>query len=166
MRIHAIILGAAVVAAPAYGANPCDELGALQADPMAVSAPVAFDTIDGGALISACTIALQGDSTDGARYLLQRARGYLRAGRGDKAMQDIVGAHNLDYPAATFALATAYFLGDDVPQDFEQARMLFEQSYEQGVNWSAKGLSMLYENEFYEGYDPIKSAEWLMKFEG
>jgi hypothetical protein len=24
---------------------------------------------------------------------------------------------------------------------------------------------MLYENEFFEGYDPAKSADWLMKFE-
>jgi hypothetical protein len=24
---------------------------------------------------------------------------------------------------------------------------------------------MLYENEFFEGYDPVKSADWLMKFE-
>ena len=154
-----------MTAAPVHSTTQCDQLGALQADPMAVSAPVSFDLIDADALISACTLALQGDSSDRARYLLQRARGYLRAGRGDQAMQDIRAAHDLDYPAASFALATAYFLGDDVPQDFEQARMLFENSYEQGVNWSAKGLSMLYENEFFEGYDPVKSADWLMKFE-
>ena len=159
------MFGAAVLAAPVHSATQCDHLGALQADPMAVSEPVAFDAIDADALISACTIALQKDGIDKARYLLQRARGYLRAGRGDQAMQDIREAHNLDYPAATFALAAAYFLGDDVLQDFEQARMLFEHSYEQGVTWSAKGLSMLYENEFFEGYDPVKSADWLMKFE-
>ena len=154
-----------MTAAPVHSATQCDRLGALQADPMAVSAPVSFDAIDADALISTCTFALQADSSDRARYLLQRARGYLRAGRGDQAMQDIRAAHELDYPAATFALATAYFLGDDVPQDFEQARMLFANSYQQGVTWSAKGLSMLYENEFFEGYDPTKSADWLMKFE-
>lgn len=159
------MFGAVITATPVHSATQCDLLGALQADPMAVSAPVAFDAIDANALIAACTLALQGDGADGARYLLQRARGYLRAGRGDQAMQDIRAAHDLDYPAATFALATAYFLGHDVPQDFEQARMLFENSYEQGVNWSAKGLSMLYENEFFDGYDPVKSADWLMKFE-
>jgi TPR repeat protein len=159
------MIGAVMTAAPVFSATQCDQLGALQADPMAVSAPVAFDAIDANALISACTLALQGDGTDRARYLLQRARGYLLAGRGDQAMQDIRAAHDLDYPAATFALATAYFLGDDVPQDFEQARVLFEHSYERGVTWSAKGLSMLYENEFFEGYDPAKSADWLMKFE-
>ena len=159
------MFGAVITAAPVHSATQCDRLGALQADPMAVSAPVSFNAIDADALISACTFALQGDNSDRARYLLQRARGYLRAGRGDQAMQDIRAAHDLTYPAATFALATAYFLGDDVPQDFEQARMLFENSYEQGVNWSAKGLSMLYENEFFEGYDPVKSADWLMKFE-
>jgi len=159
------MFGAVMTAAPVHSATQCDRLGALQADPMAVSSPVAFDAIDANALISACTLALQTDGTDRARYLLQRARGYLRSGRGDQAMQDIRAAHDLDYPAAAFALATAYFLGDDVPQDFEQARMLFENSYEQGVNWSAKGLSMLYENEFFKGYDPVKSAYWLMKFE-
>jgi len=132
---------------------------------MAVSASVPFDQIDATALISACSEALLGAGANRARYLLQRARGYLRAGHGDQAIKDITEAHNLDYPAATFALATAYFLGDDVPQDFEQARALFEHSYEQGVNWSAKGLSMLFENEFYDGYDPIKSADWLTKFE-
>ena len=159
------MFGAVMTTAPVDSATQCDRLGALQADPMAVSAPVAFDAIDADALISACTFALQGGSSDRARYLLQRARGYLRAGRGDQAMQDIRAAHELDYPAATFALATAYILGDDVPQDFEQARVLFENSYEQGVIWSAKGLSMLYENEFFEGYDPAKSANWLTKFE-
>ena len=159
------MFGAVFTAAPVHSTTQCDQLGALQADPMAVSAPVSFDLIDADALISACTLALQGDSSDGARYLLQRARGYLRAGRGDQAMQDIRAAHELDYPAATFALATAYFLGDDVLQDFEQARMLFENSYQQGVTWSAKGLSLLYENEFFEGYYPAKSADWLMKFE-
>ena len=159
------MFGAVMTAAPVHSTTQCDQLGALQADSMAVSAPVAFDAIDANALISACTFALQGDNSDRARYLLQRARGYLRAGRGDQAMQDIRAAHELDYPAATFALATAYFLGDDVPQDFEQARVLFENSYEQGVNWSAKGLSMLYENEFFEGYDPATSANWLTKFE-
>jgi len=158
------MLGTSVIAAPVYSANQCDHLGALQADPMAVSAPVAFNAIDANALISACSDALEGAGPERARFLLQRARGYLRAGYADQAMQDIRAAHDLDYPAATFALATAYFLGDDIPVDFEKARMLFEHSYEQGVNWSAKGLSMLYENEFYEGYDPIKSADWLLKF--
>ena len=159
------MFGAAITAAPVHSATQCDHLGALLADPMAVSAPVAFDAIDADALISACTIALQRDRIDKARYLLQRARGYLRAGRADQAMQDIRAANDLEYPAATFALATAYFLGDDVPQDYEQARLLFELSYARGVTWSAKGLSMLYENEFFEGYDPAKSADWLMKFE-
>ena len=159
------MFGAVITAAPVHSATQCDHLGALQADPKAVSAPVAFDEIDANALIAACTIVLQTHDIDRARYLLQRARGYLRAGHGDQAMQDIRAAHDLDYPAATFALATAYFLGDDVPQDFEQARMLFENSYEQGVNWSAKGLNMLYGNEFFDGYDPVKSADWLMEFE-
>ena len=122
------MFGVVMTAVPVHSATQCDRLGALQADPMAVSAPVSFDAIDANALISACTLALQTDGTDMARYLLQRARGYLRAGRGDQAMQDIRAVHDLDYPAASFASATAHFLGVDVPQDFEQAPMLFENS--------------------------------------
>ena len=79
------MFGTSITAAPVHSATQCDHLGALLADPMAVSAPVAFDAIDANALISACTIALQRDRIDKARYLLQRARGYLRAGRADQA---------------------------------------------------------------------------------
>ena len=87
------MFGAVIAAAPVHSATQCDHLGALQADPMAVSAPVAFDEIDANALISACTIELQTHGTDRARYLLQRARGYLRVGRGDQALQDLSLIH-------------------------------------------------------------------------
>ena len=106
------MFGAVMTAAPVHSATECDRLGALQADPMAVSAPVAFDAIDANALISACTFALQGDNSDRARYLCSVHAGICVRGRGDQAMQDIRAAHDLDYPAAAFALATAYFLGE------------------------------------------------------
>ena len=40
------MFGVVMNAAPVHSATQCDRLGALQADPMAVSAPVAFDAID------------------------------------------------------------------------------------------------------------------------
>lgn len=161
-----IVLAALFLAAPAFASDQCDRLGALEADPMSVGTPVAFSAIDDPyALIAACSKALDTSGPHSGRFLLQRARGYLRAGEGTLAIKDINAAHQMGYPAATFALATANYLGDDVPQDFDRARALFEISYAQGVVWAAKGLSMLYDNAYYEGYDPQKSADWLLKFE-
>ena len=77
---------------------------------------------------------------------------------------DLEHAHKLGYPAATFGLATAYYLGDDVTQDLEQSRVLFIHSYENGVLWSAWGLSLLYRNEMYEDYDAEEAKKWEERF--
>ena len=77
---------------------------------------------------------------------------------------DLEHAHKLGYPAATFGLATAYFLGDDVAQDLNKARQFFILSYENGVLWSAQGLSLLYGNEMYEDYDLEKAKKWEARF--
>jgi TPR repeat protein len=98
------------------------------------------------------------------RFLLQRARGYLKGGESKKALLDLEHAHKLGYPAATFGLATAYFLGDDVAQDLNKARQFFILSYENGVLWSAQGLSLLYGNEMYEDYDLEKAKKWEARF--
>ena len=63
-----------------------------------------------------------------------------------------------------FGLATAYYLGGDVSQDFNKARELFIHSYENGVLWSARGLSLIYENEMYEDYDTEKAKKWEVIF--
>jgi TPR repeat protein len=70
----------------------------------------------------------------------------------------------LDIQRPTFGLATAYFLGDDVAQDLDKARQLFILSYENGVLWSAQGLSLLYGNEMYEDYDLEKAKKWEARF--
>jgi hypothetical protein len=70
----------------------------------------------------------------------------------------------MGYSAATFGLATAYHLGDDVKQDFEMARALYELAYEEGVRWAAKGLSMLHANEAYEFNDLEISNLWNARF--
>ena len=148
----------------AYANEDCDILASLEADPSSVSSPVAFNDIQPGAVIYSCSRAIARNDESKPRFLLHRARGYLKGGESDKALLDLEQSHNLGYPAATFGLATAYFLGDDVAQDLDKARQLFILSYENGVLWSAQGLSLLYGNEIYEDYDLEKAKKWEARF--
>ena len=143
----------------------CDVLGSLQADSMAVADPIDFANIEPLALIDACDRALTRDGENKARYILHRARGYLRLGESSKAIADIKRSHEMGYPAATFALATAYFLGDDTAQNFVKAEELFLQAYDKGVFWAARGLSSIYSDEFSDFFNEQKSVEWSTKFD-
>jgi len=148
----------------AYANEECDILASLEADPSSVSSPVAFHDIQPSSVIYACSKAIVRNDEAKPRFLLQRARGYLKDGESEKALLDLKHAHKLGYPAATFGLATAYFLGDDVAQDLNKARQFFILSYENGVLWSAQGLSLLYGNEMYEDYDLEKAKKWEARF--
>ena len=108
----------------AYSNEECDILASLEADPSSVSSPVAFNDIHPREVIGACSRAIARNDEE-PRFLVHRARGYLKVGDGDKALSDLKQAHQLGYPAATFGLATAYYLGDDISQDFNKARELF-----------------------------------------
>ena len=72
----------------------------------------------------------------------------------------------MGYPAATFALATLYHFGDAMPQDLEQAASLYEEAYNNGVTWAARGLAILYEDFSFGSYNPELAKEWVKKFEG
>ena len=154
----------ATIGTQAYSIEDCDILASLEADPSSVSSPVAFNDIQPRAVIDACSRAIAANDEDQSRYLLLRARGYLKGGEGEKALLDLEHAHKLGYPAAAFGLATAYFLGNDVTQDLDKARQLFVHSYENGVLWSAWGLSLLYRNEMYENSDAEKAEKWEARF--
>ena len=158
MRITLALL--ASLSTYAHSSEDCDILASLEADPNSVSSPIAFDDINSSAVIYACSKAIMRNDEHKPRFLLHRARGYLKGGESDKALLDLKQSHNLGYPAATFGLATAYFLGDDVAQDLNKARQFFILSYENGVLWSAQGLSLLYGNEMYEDYDLEKAKKW------
>ena len=88
-----------------FAQDLCDTLGALQADPKAVAPAVAFQDIQPTNLIEACAVAIDRADEDLPRFLLQRGRGYLRAGDGAAAMADIQKSHDMGYSAATFGLA-------------------------------------------------------------
>jgi len=66
---------AAILSKPSWATTVCDKLGALEADPSAVSAPVAFQDINSEALISSCTDEMAKQDDVLPRYLLQRGRG-------------------------------------------------------------------------------------------
>ena len=138
----------------------CDRLAALEADPSAVSAPVAFIDIQPERVVRACTDALNAGNNAKPRFLLQRARGYLRGSQAGLALNDLNASHELGYPAATFGLATAYFLGDDVERDDARGESLFLQAYEGGVIWAARGLASLYGDPASELFDLDKSEMW------
>ena len=154
----------ATIGTQADSIEDCDILASLEANPSSVSSPVAFNDIQPRAVIDACSRAIAANDEDQPRYLLLRARGYLKGGEGEKALLDLEHAYKLGYPAAAFGLATAYFLGDDVTQDLDKARQLFMHSYENGVLWSAWGLSLLYRNEMYENYDLEEAKKWEVRF--
>ena len=163
--IKRVVLSFAIcVGSSATAEDMCDRLGALEADSHAVSESVAFSGIDGKALISSCTEAINAAETEEPRFFLQRGRGYLRTGQSQLAMADIRKAHELGYAAGTFSLATAHYLGDDLPQDYGLAEKLFLNSYYRGIRWSAKGLAMLYDNPSFADHDPMVAKLWLDRF--
>ncbi len=147
--MHNILIAMVITfATEAASKEQCDVLGSLQADSMAVAEPVDFVNIEPLALIEACERALIRDGGNKARYILHRACGYWRLGESSKTIAEIKRSHALGYPAATFALATVYFLGDDTEQNFAKAEELFLQAYDKGVFWAARGLSAIYSDEF------------------
>ena len=164
MRLHSLSHVIAFISLPlishAEPVDDCDRLATLEADPSTVSEPVAFIDIEPERVVEACTDALNAGNNAEPRFLLQRARGYLRGGQAGLALTDLNTAHKLGYPAATFGLATAYFLGDDVERDDERAESLFLDAYEEGVYWAARGLASLYGDPASELFDLDKSEMW------
>ena len=132
----------------AYSYEECDILASLEADLTSVSIPVPFNDIRPKEVIDACSKALARNDEETSRGIcFIEPEGISGLLRGKKSLLGLKHSHKLGYPAATFGLATAYFLGDDVPQDLDKARQLFIYSYENGVLWAARGLSLLYKNE-------------------
>ena len=134
-----------------YSNNLCDNLAALESDPHRTSKPILFEDLMPNQVIEKCTSAIQKskNSENISRFYLQRARGYLKNGNIIAAVSDLNKSYELGYPVAAFALATLFYLGDDVTQDFELAKKLYFESYNNGVIWAAKGLYFLYSDPNY-----------------
>ena len=154
------------VASISHAVTPCDQLAALEADPLSASIPVKFADLNAKKVIAKCTEAIRtsGNKVEEARFILQRARGYFRAGKAVSAINDLLAAHALGYPAASFGLATAHFLGEGIDKDVLIAEGLFLESYREGVVWSARGLALLYGEVGSDLYNPEKSILWENKF--
>ena len=154
------------VASISHAVTPCDQLAALEADPLSASIPVKFADLNAKKVIAKCTEAIRtsGNKVEEARFILQRARGYFRAGEAVAAINDLLAAHAMGYPAASFALATAHFLGEGIDKDVLIAEGLFLESYREGVVWSARGLALLYGEDGSDLYNSEKSTLWENKF--
>ena len=154
------------LASISHAGSECDKLAALEADPLSVSISVTFADLNAEKVISACSEAIinSQENMAKARFTLQRARGYFRAGNATAAVNDLLVARDLGYPAASFGLATAYFLGDGVEKNVSRAEILFLEAYREGVTWSARGLALLYGEVGSYLYDTEKSILWESKF--
>ena len=155
------------LASMSYAGSECDQLAALEADPLSVSAPVKFADLKAEKVSVACSEAIitSQEKMEKARFTLQRARGYFRAGNAVAAFNDLLVAYDLGYAAASFGLATAHFLGDGVEKNVLRAERLFLESYREGVIWSARGLALLYGEVDSYLYDTEKSILWENKFD-
>ena len=76
----------------AYANEECDILASLEADPSSVSSPVAFNDIQSSSVIYACSKAIVRNDEAKPRFLLQRARGYLKGGESEKAILDLASS--------------------------------------------------------------------------
>lgn len=145
----------------------CDQLAALEADPMAASDPVDFDDLQADAVIKTCLQALNDlavqdqinqDPMVKGRLLLQLGRGYLAAGEIDDALEHFNKSAELHYPAGVFALGVFHLVGEGGKQDLTAAHAALNQAFDMGVVWSARALAMLHLQEDSEFYAPEKAA--------
>ena len=150
-----------------YPNNLCDKLAALESDPKKTSKPVLFEDLNSKLIINICTSAIKESRNTKhiSRFYLQRARGYLKIRDVNNAISDLNKSYELGYPAAAFALATLYYLGDDVTQDYELAKKLYFESYNNGVIWAAKGLYFLYSDPNYIKKDEKLANMWKKLFD-
>ena len=165
--IAMIVLGALLNPKAHADIDTCDDLAALEADPMAQSAPVDFEDLHAHSVISTCLAALNGpllknrikeDLDLEARLFLQLGRGYLAAGDTNNAWAHFNTSADLDYPAGYFALGVFYLVGEDGEQDLKAAHVALNHALDGGVIWAAKALSMLHLQDDTEFYAPEKAA--------
>ena len=130
----------------AFSSNICDNLAGLEADPNKSSKSIEFKNLEPNLIIKHCTNSIINyvEFKNVPKFYLQRARGFFKIGKIKNGMADLNKSYELGYPAAAYALATIYYLGDDVKQDLVLAEKLYKESYDAGVIWAAKGLYFLY----------------------
>jgi hypothetical protein len=95
---------------PITPATPCDRLAAHPDDPNATARGVRDVTLDADAVITACEAETKLDSTT-PRLAFQLGRGYLKAGRTEEAIEQLVIAGNGGHGGALAYLADLYLDG-------------------------------------------------------
>ena len=158
-------LGWLMFLAPGIQADPCDQLAALEADPMHSETPIAFENLQAQRVISACTESIDAAREPQGRYLIQRGRGYLKADQFDLAWADWTAAQALSYPVADFVLASAYLIADNLEQDLKKARDHYLTAYQNGVGCRAQALAMIYQNPRCPCFNFEIAELWRTRFE-
>ena len=133
----------------------CDLEASLEADPVHVSAPIAFDAIEPKSAIEVCLGALSNrlDKQTRGRIWLQLGRGYLKNRQISSAKVAFEKSASHGYGAGYFALGVMYWLGDDIKRDPDLAKAYLEEAYSNGVFWSAQILQDLYDDKESHLYD-------------
>lgn len=118
--------------APAAAASPCDRLAAHPNDPLAASAGVGDERLDAAAVIEACGAESAADPS-APRLAFQLARGYLKAGRVEEAVEQLVEAAKGGHGGALAYLGDLYLDGAaGLEADPALAHSLYQRSAEAG----------------------------------
>jgi hypothetical protein len=127
--------------APAEAADPvanCDRLAAHRDDPQKTGSPgVADEEIDTAKAIAACGAAAKG-SPKTARLRFQLARAYWAAERFEDAIEEFIGAGELEHGGALAYLGDAALYGvAGLDPDPETAKGLYQQAADAGFKPAA-----------------------------
>jgi TPR repeat protein len=95
---------------PAGAASRCDRLAAHLNDPEARAAGVGDDALDADAVVGVCGAEAAADPA-AARLSFQLARGYLKAGRAEEAVESLVAAAKGGHGGALAYLGDIYLDG-------------------------------------------------------
>lgn len=142
---------------PAGAASQCDKLAAHLNDPEARAAGVADDALDADAVVEVCGAEAAADPAS-ARLSFQLARGHLKAGRAEDAVESLVAAAKGGHGGALAYLGDIYLDGAaGLEADPALAHTLYRQAAAAGF---APARAMLAQFEDYtERAAAVEEAE-------
>jgi hypothetical protein len=142
---------------PAAAASQCDRLAAHLNDPEARAAGVGDDALDADAVVEVCGAEAAADPA-ASRLSFQLARGYLKAGRAEEAVESLVAAAKGGHGGALAYLGDIYLDGAaGLEADPALAHTLYRQAAAAGF---APAKAMLAQFEDYtERAAAVEEAE-------
>lgn len=130
----------------------CDRLAAFDGG-VSNATPVPLSELDAAATVSACGAAAK-DRLGSTRYLVQLARGFLKARQPHIAAYHLSVAAHAGDAAAMFILGQMHHSGLGVGLDHVRAKDLYTQALARGYERAAVGLVILLERAGGPVHDP------------